>query len=158
MHSFKKIDLNKSKPYKDFGKGFYLAENKNDATAMAIKNSPVGFVYHYTIDIDAFKTLNVMDFGNGYTEEWLDFVIKCRSSFESPHEYDIVIGATADGKAKEVFKKHSDISIISNYKHLILNEVSKRIFDIQYLFNTQKAIDMLCLIDVEEYGREPKSA
>ena len=31
----KKIDLEKSKPFKDFGKGFYLSDNETQAMEMA---------------------------------------------------------------------------------------------------------------------------
>lgn len=36
--AIEKIELEKSKPYKDFGKGFYLSENEEQAMEMARLN------------------------------------------------------------------------------------------------------------------------
>ena len=37
--------LNKCKPHRDFGCGFYLATNYFDALPMAVKNSRVGWTF-----------------------------------------------------------------------------------------------------------------
>ena len=158
-HIFNQVDLAKAKPYKDFGRGFYLAQDKKDAITMAIKNSPIGFVYTYAISANQLNQLSCLEFEGGYSMAWLDFITKCRNSYNSPHKYDVVIGATADGKTKEIFKNcPASFFKISKYKQSILREVSKGVFDIQYLFNTQKAIESLRLIEVEEYERESKAA
>ena len=41
-----------------------------------------------------FPTLNIKKF-DGYSEEWLDFVLKCRTGKDTT-DYDIVIGGVAD--------------------------------------------------------------
>lgn len=42
--------LNKCKPHRDFGCGFYLATNYFDALPMAVKNSRVGYIQTYVIN------------------------------------------------------------------------------------------------------------
>lgn len=75
---------------KDFGKGFYCTILKEQAEKWAKKYStPTINVYEYSQNTNLkIKEFTIM------TEEWLDFIISCRSGKE--HEYDIVIGAMAD--------------------------------------------------------------
>jgi len=102
----KDIDLSKAKPRKDFGMGFYVTKIFEDAKKMAAhegkdKNCE-GFVTSFEFDdklaflTDDYKTKR---FEDGYTREWLDFVIKNRKNYsktEKIHEYDIVEGPIAD--------------------------------------------------------------
>ena len=67
--------LNKCKPHRDFGCGFYLAKNYFDALPMAVKNSRVGYVQTYLLrDLDG---LSVLEF-NERSEDWLRFVVSSR--------------------------------------------------------------------------------
>lgn len=64
--------LNKCKPHRDFGCGFYLATNYFDALPMAVKNSRVGYVQTYLLtDLDG---LSVLEFDER-SEDWLRFVV-----------------------------------------------------------------------------------
>ena len=75
---------------KDFGKGFYCTILSEQAKKWADKyDTPVINMYEYNEN----KELKIKEF-IVMTEEWLDFIINCRSGKE--HEYDIVIGAMAD--------------------------------------------------------------
>ena len=53
--SFNEIDIEKSNSYKDFGKGFYLTDIKEQAERMAIKKSRIfggePIVQHYEFEI-----------------------------------------------------------------------------------------------------------
>lgn len=49
-NEFSEPSLAKCKPHRDFGCGFYLAQNYFDALPMAIKNSTIGFVQTYELD------------------------------------------------------------------------------------------------------------
>lgn len=67
--------LNKCKPHRDFGCGFYLAINYFDALPMAVKNSRVGYVQTYLLtDLDG---LSVLEFDER-SEDWLRFVVSSR--------------------------------------------------------------------------------
>lgn len=75
---------------KDFGEGFYCTELKKQAIKWAKRyETPVVNLYDY----QANSSLNILFF-NEMTDEWLDFIVACRSG--QPHTYDIVIGAMAN--------------------------------------------------------------
>lgn len=58
-------------------------------------------LYHGTvseitkIDFDYVKNLNIKYFEHADIE-WLDFILNCRELGGTPHDYDLVIGPTAD--------------------------------------------------------------
>jgi hypothetical protein len=75
---------------KDFGTGFYCTIIKEQSERWAKRYStPVVNVYSLLID----ESLDILEFKE-MTDEWLDFIIDCRSG--KPHNHDIVIGAMAD--------------------------------------------------------------
>ena len=75
---------------KDFGTEFYCTILSEQAEKWAKKyETPVINMYEYNEN----EKLNIKEF-TVMTEEWLDFIINCRSG--KTHEYDIVIGAMAD--------------------------------------------------------------
>lgn len=80
----------KGKYTKDFGVGFYCTILKEQAEKWAKKyTTPIINKYEYNENPNLkIKNFTVM------TEEWLDFIIKCRN--DEKHEYDIVIGPMAD--------------------------------------------------------------
>lgn len=73
--------------YKDFGYGFYCTNYEKQAKrwAMTKKGESVINRYEYELCMD----LKILSFDN-MTDEWLDFVAKCRMGIE--HNYDIVEG------------------------------------------------------------------
>lgn len=76
--------------YKDFGDGFYCTVLREQAERWARRNeTPVVSCYDVRLD----DTLDVVDFKE-MTDEWLDFIVSCRSGVK--HEHDIVIGAMAN--------------------------------------------------------------
>lgn len=77
--------------YKDFGFGFYCTHMKKQAERWALSKKGKHIVNQYTYRED--KTLEVLKFIE-MTEEWLDFVVDCRSG--KAHRYDIVEGPMAD--------------------------------------------------------------
>jgi hypothetical protein len=97
------IDLSKCELHRDFGKGFYVTNIREQAEYWAKrkgkKTGNEGFVTEYTFYENAFSNyhLNVLRF-SGYSEDWLDFVVMNRNP-ESPasaHDYDIVEGPVAN--------------------------------------------------------------
>ena len=75
---------------KDFGTGFYCTILEEQAEKWARKyDTPVVNQYEYNEK----ENMSVKEF-TVMTEEWLDFIIKCRNG--EKHNYDIVIGAMAD--------------------------------------------------------------
>lgn len=98
-----KPDVDHSKKYLDFGKGFYVTTYPKQAEKWALRKAmrrgaqPVVNVYEMD---DSFSDVKVLNFG-GYTAEWLDFVCSCRKGQDAYKEYDIIIGNVADD---DVFK------------------------------------------------------
>ncbi len=77
--------------YKDFGYGFYCTNLEKQAKRWALLKRKKHIVNLYTYLPN--KNLNILYFEK-MTEEWLDFVVSCRSGEE--HSYDIVEGPMAD--------------------------------------------------------------
>ena len=75
---------------KDFGAGFYCTIIKEQAERWARRyNSKIVSIYDVRLNSD----LKIKDFRE-MSEEWLDFIVDCRSG--KVHDYDIVICVMAD--------------------------------------------------------------
>lgn len=86
----KNPQLKSGKYSKDFGTGFYCTILEDQAIKWAQKyETPIVNKYEYEEN----PSLKIKEF-TLMTEEWLDFIINCRSG--KKHNYDIVIGAMAD--------------------------------------------------------------
>lgn len=77
--------------YKDFGYGFYCTHIQKQAERWALTKRGNHIVNSY--DFKENNELNILKFSE-MTEEWLDFVVDCRSG--KNHSYDIVEGPMAD--------------------------------------------------------------
>ncbi len=98
------IDLSRSKRGKDFGKGFYLNADPEQAMAMAIRTSrflnegePTVSCFEFDLNCAEEMGLNIKIFPE-YSEEWAEFVVMNRknNSDIQAHNYDIIIGPIAD--------------------------------------------------------------
>lgn len=146
--NIEQIDLGLSKPYKDFGKGFYLTDIKKQAEEMAIRKvrfapNTMPYVNAYEFE-ETFLTdgsLSVKTFASP-CEEWAEFIIANRynSSAGQVHAYDVVIGPVADdGVALQIgLFKDGYIDLEALTKALAYRKLNS-----QYFFSTQKAINLL---------------
>lgn len=140
-----KIDLSKCRPYKDFGKGFYLTEIREQAEKMASRTAHIyegePSVTKFEFDESALSKLSVKQF-DGPNEEWALFVLANRSKeHEQPtHSYDIVIGPVADDDIAQLFRNFNDgfINLTMLVEGLKYKKVSS-----QYFFHTEAAIKYL---------------
>ncbi|MBO5251421.1 MAG: DUF3990 domain-containing protein [Bacteroidaceae bacterium] len=146
--SFDEIDLNKSKTNKDFGKGFYLSDNYEQAEEMArFKVVTLGGVvtvskYEVHDSILQDETLKIKIFED-YSKEWAEFVFANRKNgSETPvHDYDVVYGPIANDKVGLQIRKLQDGSInLDEFLHRL--KYMKGI-TFQYFLGTQKAINKL---------------
>lgn len=80
-----------AKYHKDFYYGFYCTTIQEQACRWALRFGNIGYVnsYEYTENLE----LNILTFPK-MTEEWLDFIVSCRSG--NGHSYDIVEGPMAN--------------------------------------------------------------
>jgi len=97
------IRLERCKPNKDFGRGFYVTKLAEQAQDMANRVSrwtdKEPAVTEFEFDENAFEDeeINALRF-DIYDERWLDFIIlnRNKSTRKNIHEYDIVEGPVAD--------------------------------------------------------------
>ena len=99
-------EIRKAVYNKDFYFGFYCTRMQEQAERWATRYGRKGYVncYEYIPD----KKLKYLIFEE-MTEEWLDFIIACRSGKD--HEYDIVIGAMADDQIYNFVSDYMDGTI-----------------------------------------------
>ncbi len=79
------INLTMCRPYKDFGKGFYLMDIEEQAKKMAVRvskiygGSPVVNTFEIQDDFREIQNLKIKDFGVQTIEEWAKFVMHNRN-------------------------------------------------------------------------------
>ena len=144
----KMIDLEKSKPFKDFGKGFYLSDSEAQAMDMAkFKSSISGsepVVTGFEFDADGLisSTLKTQRFET-YSDEWLDFIIANREGKEV-EKYDFVYGPIADDKVGFQLRRYKDELIDKN--ELLERLKYMKGITFQYFFGSEEAIKYLAII------------
>lgn len=145
-------DLIHSKPYKDFGKGFYLSADKQQALDMAfqkVKQTAEGKaeVSEFLFDESFLNNgdLNVLCFPD-YCEEWALFVLKNRDVNESQpvHDYDVVYGPIADDGVTYQLRRYQG-GVISLPRLIEELKYAKGI-TFQYFFGTDKALQKLIIL------------
>lgn len=118
---FHHVDVGKGRPYKDFGKGFYMSVDRAQAVGMMHKkfselasrrlegseNRCRESLYRLTLNRLVFDGLRVKVFAKA-DEAWLDFILLCRRADGVPHDYDVVIGPTADDDTRLLLKNFID--------------------------------------------------
>ena len=144
---FDRIDLLKSKPNKDFGRGFYLSDNYQQAFEMAetkVEQLEFGepLVLTYELDESAFSGLHVLRFED-YNEEWAKFILLNRNNASNVavHDYDVVIGPIANDAVGAQLWRYENKSI--DLPTLVKNLQYMKGLTIQYFFGTEKAINIL---------------
>lgn len=170
IYDIHEIDIMRGKGYKDFGKGFYATSIKSHAENIARRNKRILEVreakiqqrnpkyksklyraYRYNLEFDDSciedpKDLKVKIF-NKADREWVRFILENRNSDSSVHDYDIVIGPTADENTVTIINAYREELISNNYSDEILDALVKELkpenLPKQYFFGTNHAIKML---------------
>lgn len=155
-----KIDVNKGRDKKDFGKGFYIAETKSQAIGMMHKKYKEAIrrnhrksneninehLYEVSLDWEYLKTLNFKIFEYA-DEEWLEFILMCRERGGIPHSYDVVIGPTADDDTMFCLKAYWDGLYgkpgTSSAKNILLKNLEPENLGIQYYTGKQDIADRI---------------
>ncbi len=148
-YKFDKIDLTKSKNYRDFGNGFYCTVLQAQALSWAeqmYKRRNTGSIYVYEYELLLSDSLKTQRFTQ-IDEQWLEFIKSNRVRGGLNHEYDIVIGPVADDKTFETIQLFtSEILTLSEaITRLRYNELNNQIS-----FHSEKAIEYLKLINRRE--------
>lgn len=142
------IDLQKSRPNKDFGRGFYLSADRFQAQRMGEFKAlieggvPVMNVYEFDEAVLQSGELKVLRF-EGYSREWAEFIFLNRNNPSKlpAHDYDIVYGPIANDRVGVQISKYEagDITLeqfLENLKYM-------QGVTYQYFFGTDKAIAKL---------------
>ncbi len=144
---FAEINLQKSKPNKDFGQGLYLSADRKQAEDMArIKTEQLEFgtplVQTYEIGEEDLNGLKVLRFDE-YSEEWAKFILLNRNNPQPvpAHDYDVVIGPIADDRVGLQLWRYENRAI--DLPTLVRNLKYMKGVTIQYFFGTERAINKL---------------
>ena len=98
----KEPEIRAGRNTKDFGNGFYCTIIKEQAQRWARRyDRKIVSIYDVRLD----TKLDIKEFKE-MSEEWLDFIISCRSG--KPHNHDIVIGAMANDQIYNYVSDYMD--------------------------------------------------
>lgn len=135
----KQPDITHSRDNVDFGRGFYTTPLLEQAQKWCKKSKDrkgKAIISVYQFDEKAYQEFKVLKFEN-YSEQWLDFVLQCRSGHDIS-DYDIVMGGVANDKVFNTVELYFDGLIVKE-------EAIKRLRfekpNYQIAFRTQKVID-----------------
>ena len=139
------IDLKKSKPYKDFGKAFYLTkyyeQAKIWANRLGSERNKEGVVTEFEFDEYAYEdeNLKLLKFDE-YDEQWFDFIVFNRSKRDPTHGYDIIEGPVANDDVTQQIETYLEGKIT---KEEFLEELKFHKPTHQIAFCTLESLQML---------------
>ena len=142
-------DIKRSKPFKDFGQGFYLSAEEQQAKDQAISKvdqmktgQPIvnEFLFDETLMTSGELKVKVFD---DYSVEWAEFVLMNRDSkrAQPSHDYDIVYGPIADDGVNYQLRRYWG-GVITLPKLIEELKYAKGI-TFQYFFGTERALKTL---------------
>ena len=136
-----KPDLAHSRDNVDFGRGFYTTPIYEQAVKWCGKfkrRGENGIVSKYEIDMESLENWKVIEF-DSYSEEWLDFILNCRSG-KDVTDYDIVIGGVANDKVFNTVELYFE-GLID--KKEALNRLRYEKPNLQICFRTERVLECL---------------
>lgn len=142
-------DLARSKPFKDFGKGFYLSPSRRQAFDMArqkvsqsLTGTPRVSTFLFDESLLESNQIKVLQFPD-YSEEWALFVLANRDTNrpQPVHDYDVVYGPIADDGVTFQLKRY--IGGVISLERLVEELKYARGITFQYYFGSQRALQLL---------------
>lgn len=95
----------------DFGKGFYVTNIEKQAIQWSERfkvKFGKAYVNNYELDIENVKiNYKVKEF-KYYDNEWLDFILECRTGSDIFNQYDMLIGGIADDRVYNTMELFQD--------------------------------------------------
>ena len=151
--SIGEIDLKRGRRGKDFGQGFYLSADLNQAQMMAertVDREEAGKATLTTYQFDDSFLFSPSDLKvkvfEGYSKEWAEFIMMNRRNKTNipAHDYDIVYGPIADDKVGLQISRYQ-------LQYIPMEELIRQLSFIrptfQYFFGTARAISLLHKIE-----------
>lgn len=169
-YDISEIDVTMGKGYKDFGKGFYATSVKSHAESIARRNKRIReareakigqrnpkykprifHAYRYNLEFDDNCIAHPGDLKIRVFEEadreWVRFILMNRNADITIHDYDIVIGPTADENTVTVINSYREELLATNYADKVLDDLIRELqpenLPKQYFFGTDAAIQKL---------------
>lgn len=136
-----KPDLTHSRLNVDFGCGFYATPIYEQAAKWCSKfkrRGKSGIISRYSFDESRENELKILRF-ESYSEDWLDFILNCRSGKDAT-DYDLVIGGVANDKVFNTVELFFD-GLIN--KAEAINRLHYEKPNLQICFRTEKALEIL---------------
>ena len=167
IYEFDKIDVAKGKGNKDFGRGFYTSRDSRHAERLAtrnksieeerfalrgVKKSVTPWLYAYDFDLDNLAALNVKEFASA-DREWMRFVVLNRESKSKAqeHEYDIVIGPTANDNTRAAIQTVMPLTkgqvMTDKAIDTLISLIEPENLPRQFFIGTKRAAELLRLIE-----------
>ncbi|MDR2487253.1 MAG: DUF3990 domain-containing protein [Clostridiales Family XIII bacterium] len=161
IHDFTAVDVRKGKPFKDFGQGFYASQSRESAVNMALRNRDIElrrlarrgitrevtpWLHTFVLESARLGALKVKRF-HEVDKEWVRFVVSNRTNETPQHDYDIVVGATAN----DVTSRTAQLYLAGEYGDVgsdeavsfFLRRIQPERLPRQFFFGTQRAADLL---------------
>ena len=135
----------------DYGRGFYTTTSEKQAedwVKRRLKEAEAtnGYVNVYEFNERKGLSLKNLMF-DAPTEEWVDFVMHNRTERGFTHDYDIVYGPVANDRVYAAFALYE--GNLLNKQQLIAELKTYKLID-QYLFHTEKALQVITFIEAKE--------
>jgi len=133
---------------RDFGKGFYCTDIRNQAEKWAKRQGrvrnlpPILNVYEFNIN-NAQTNLKLKTLKD-YSQEWLELVIACRRDNKYTHDFDIVYGKIANDDVGETVQAVLDGLMPFDFA---LQKLAFMPSNNQYCFCTEKSLAYIKFIE-----------
>lgn len=134
-------DLVHSRSNVDFGRGFYVTPMHEQAAKWCGKfkrRGKTGIISRYEYDESRESELKILKF-ESYSEEWLDFILNCRSRKDTT-DYDLVVGGVANDRVFNTVELFFD-GLIDKTEAIKRLRYEKP--NLQICFRTEKALSLL---------------
>ena len=123
---------------RDFGTRFYTTDIREQAVKWAVRQARYrkkkdAILNAYMFEESSFRFLNIKTF-DGYTMEWLDFVIACRKNMNFNHKYDLVIGKIANDDVGETVQAVVDGLTSKDFALSLHRTILRFFYDYQAVF------------------------
>ena len=139
-----KPEVNAGRRALDFGVGFYLTSNREQAErwARAVarrRQSGDAILNCFEVDKGNFGLLKVLEF-SGPNSDWLDFVVSNRKGSSERLAFDLVIGPVANDSTMPVIDDYMDGRYTK--EEAIVRLLPQKLTD-QYAFVSEKSLSIL---------------
>lgn len=142
-------DIVHSRKNVDFGVGFYTTPLYEQAEKWCKRYQDKGrnaYISVYELDEKALEDYEILRF-ESYSEEWLDFIMNCRSENDTS-DYDVVMGGVANDKVFNTVELYMS-GLIDKQEAIGRLKYEKPNY--QLAFRTQRVIDaVLCFKECEK--------